>query len=303
MSKIVNQIEMSQSNESKLIQFSMGLFGMKKAMEKKILNNAYSKEPADIPSSIISKFIVETAKIDGRKVWTITPKSKGNNAVILFLHGGAYYANISLMHWRLIEELIISTNAVFVVPDYPLAPESSCMDTYMFTDKVYAKIIADFPSNPIVLMGDSSGGGLALGFSQKIRNEKFTQPEKIILFSPWLDVSMTNPEIFRNDKHDKILNINGLKIAGEKYAGDLGLTDFRVSPIFGEFDNLGRISIFTGTNDILLADARRLKDILDKQHIEFDYFEYPKMFHDWVLVAHLKETKEIIKWVTNQLLY
>lgn len=303
MSKIVNHAETPQSNESKLIQFSMGLFGMKKAMEKKIMNNRYSKEPADIPSSIFTKFIVETGNIDGRKVWTISPKSKANNAIMLFFHGGAYYANISPMHWRLIEQLIINTNTAFVVPDYPLAPESSCMDTYKFTDKVYAKIIADYPSNPIMLMGDSSGGGLALGFAQKIRNENMKQPEKIILFSPWLDVSMTNPDILKNDKHDKILHINGLKIAGEKYAGELGVTDFRVSPIYGDFDNLGKISIFIGTNDILLADARRLREILDKQHLDFDYFEYPKMFHDWVLVPNLKETKEVMKWLTTQLLY
>lgn len=298
----MTNITAQPSIESKLIQFFMGMFGMKRAMEKKIANNSYNKVPASIPKSILKKFNVDVRDYIERKVWTVSPKSCENNNIILYLHGGAYYANITQMHWQLIEQLLVNTNATVIVPDYPLAPESNCEDTYQFLDTVYAKLISDYPSKKIVFMGDSAGGGLALGFAQKIRDEGLKQPEQVILFSPWLDASMSNPEIAKFDKLDKILSIKGLKIAGKNYAGDLDVTNFRVSPIYGDFSNLGKISIFTGTNDVLIADARKLKQILEIQNINFNYFEYPELFHDWVVVTSLRETKDVLIRISNLLI-
>jgi acetyl esterase/lipase len=295
----MTKITAQPSIESKLIQLFMGLFGMKRAMEKKIANNSYNKVPASIPKSILKKFNVDVGDYIERKVWTVSPKSCENNIIILYLHGGAYYANITQMHWHLIEQLLVNTNATVIVPDYPLAPESNCENTYQFLDAVYAKISSSYPSKQIVFMGDSAGGGLALGFAQKIRNEKLKQPEQIILFSPWLDLSMSNPEIVKFDKFDKILSIEGLKIAGKKYADAMSLTDFRVSPIYGDFSTLGKISIFTGTNDVLIADARKLKQILEIQNINLNYFEYSGMFHDWVVVTSLRETKDVLKRINE----
>ncbi|MFN2395485.1 MAG: alpha/beta hydrolase fold domain-containing protein [Bacteroidales bacterium] len=303
MSHVVYHHQVSQSIESRLIHFFMGLFGMKRAMEKKIVNNHYRKKPASIPKSFFRKFNIEVVKYSNRRVWTISPGYSAGNTVILFLHGGAYYANINRLHWTLIKKLINSTNTTFIVPDYPLAPECTYEDTYHFLDTVYANLISDYSSKQIVFMGDSAGGGLALGFAQKIRNEDIKQPSEIFLCSPWLDVSMENPEIARFDKRDKILNVNGLKIAGKNYAGDLDLTDYRVSPLYGDFTKLGKISIFIGTNEIFIADARKLKESLKQQNIGFNYFEYPGMFHDWILISILKETKDAIKKIVDRLYF
>lgn len=287
------------SFESNLIQFLMGLFGMKRAMEKKILNNSYRKDPASIPKSIDKNFDVKVEVFDSRKVWTISPKSQRSNSIILFLHGGAYYANITKMHWALIEQLLVTTNTTVVVPDYPLAPEFNCMRNYQFLDEVYAKLVSTYPSKKIIFMGDSAGGGLALGFAQKKNTEDIKKPEQIILFSPWLDVTMSNPDITKYDKADKILSVNGLKIAGKSYAGDFDLTDYRVSPIYGNFTSQGKISIFIGTNEVFIADARKLKALLEEQQVNFNYFEYPSMFHDWVVVTMLKETKDVLNKIKN----
>ncbi|MCF8358215.1 MAG: alpha/beta hydrolase [Prolixibacteraceae bacterium] len=287
------------SIESKLVQFFMALSGMKKSMEKKILNNTYSKEPAEIPKAFFKNFNVDVEKFRERKVWTISPKIDADNTAILFLHGGAYYANISKMHWLLVEKITNSTNSTLIVPDYPLAPESTYKETYQFLDAVYSGMISKFPSKQFIFMGDSSGGGLALGFAMKVKNETLKQPNEIMLFSPWLDVSMSNPEIDRYEKCDKMLNVKALKKAGRNYAGDTSITDYRISPIYGDFLGLGRITIFIGTNEVFIADARKLKQLLHDQNIGFNYFEYPGMFHDWVVVTNIKETDDVINEVVN----
>jgi len=285
------------SFESKLIQFSMGLMGMKKKMEKKMIRNNFVKEPAKPSKSLLKNYTIEESDQKGRKVWTISPKTNESDVVIFYLHGGAYMGNIIKQHWDLIERLVSKTNATIVIPDYPLTPEAQCEDTYNFIEVLYSKLTSDYPTKRIIFIGDSSGGGLAFGFVQQLRNENKKQPEQIIIFSPWLDVSMSNADIELIDKEDKMLSINGLRNAGQKYAGNLDLKDYRVSPIYGNLIGLCSISIFTGTTDILNADSQKCKQQMKDQQIDFNYFEYPKLFHDWVIISSLKESSDVISKV------
>jgi acetyl esterase/lipase len=299
MNNIDYQHNTPPSFESKLLQYIMGLFGMKKKMEKKMITNSFVKEPAKPPGSLLRNYNIEVSEQNGRKVWTIYPKESKSDVAILYLHGGAYMGNISKQHWDLIEQLIYKTKATIIVPDYPLTPEAGCKETYDFIDILYSKLITAYPAKRIIFMGDSAGGGLAFGFVQQLRNENKMQPHQIIIFSPWLNVTMDNPNIELIDKEDKMLSIIGLRNAGQKYAGTLDLRDYRVSPIYGDLTGLCRISIFTGTKDILNADAIVCKQLMKDQQINFNYFEYPKMFHDWVIITSLKESQNVISKVNN----
>lgn len=299
MNNIDYQHNVPPSPESKLIQFILGLIGMKKRMEKRMITNTFEKNPAKIPGSLSESFIIREVRQNERKVWTISPKEAESDVVVLYLHGGAYMGNINKQHWDFIEQLTRKINAVIVVPDYPLAPEATCKETFEFLDVLYTSLLIEFASKRILFMGDSAGGGLACGFAQQVRNKHIKQPEQIVVFSPWLDISMNNPDISFIEKKDKILSYKGLKTAGLKYAGNLDVNDYRVSPIYGDLTGICRISVFTGTNDLLHADARRFKQLMRAQNISFNYFEYPKMFHDWIIITNLKESKDVLNKVYN----
>lgn len=289
------------SFESKLIQAIMGLSGMKMRTEEKMISDSYAKYPAKLPKSLWKNFDIRETEQNGRNVWTISPNDYKSDTVIMYLHGGAYMGNILRLHWDLINQLVRKTGARIVIPDYPLAPEATYREAYGFIGDLYARLTTDYPTKRIVFMGDSAGGGLAMGFAQQLRNEKKRQPDQLIVFSPWLDVSMTDARIGLIDKKDKLLSIKGLKSAGQKYSGDLDLKDFTVSPLYGSFSGLCRISIFTGTNDILNADAQKCRQLMTDQKISFNYFEYPKMFHDWVVITRLKESRDVVEKVCKLL--
>lgn len=285
----------SLSAEARLILFTMSLIGFKGKMEKKMILNKFEIEPAKPPKSLQRKFTVQETEQDGRKVWRVFPVESKTDLIILFLHGGAYMANISKQHWNLIRQLINETNATMVIPDYPLAPASSCEEAYEFIENLYTGLTAEFPSERIAFVGDSAGGGIAFGLAQLLRNEGKKQPDQIILLSPWLDVTMSNHDISLTEKADKILSIEGLRSAGQKYAGVLDMKDYRVSPIYGDLSGLCSISVFTGTADILNADAKKCKELMREQQNNFNYFEYPGMFHDWVIITGLKESRDVIQ--------
>jgi acetyl esterase/lipase len=109
---------------------------------------------------------------------------------------------------------------------------------------------------------------------------------------------MSNEDILEIDKKDKMLGIEPLQIAGKAFAGDLDLKDYRLSPIYGDFSGLGKISVFIGTHDLFVADCRKLKSLTKASNISMNYFEYPKMFHGWFIVTSMKESKVALNQIS-----
>lgn len=286
-------------NTSGFIHSAMGMLGLKEKLRKMIVDNNFSKEPDNMPGTLLKNFHVQSDVLKNRKVWTISSKNAVSGKVLLYLHGGAYCFNLNRQQWRMIEQIVLSTDITVVVPDYPLAPENTCQDAFIFMDELYNLMWENYADSRISFIGDSAGAGLALAFAQSLRNRQLRQPDHLILFSPWLDVSMSNPDLILYDKKDNMLSLEGLKIAGLNYAGGVDVHDYQVSPLYGDFNDLGTISIFTGTNDLLHPDSYELKKILQNQKAHFNYFEYPEMFHDWVIVPALKESKEVIRQVAE----
>ena len=56
-----------------------------------------------------------------------------------------------------------------------------------------------------------------------------------------------------------------------------------VSPIYGSFENLGRITLFTGTRDMLYPDIEKLDKILTEQGIEHTYIVEEGLDHPYPL--------------------
>lgn len=280
------------SFKSQFFQKAASLFGVKKYIEKSIQKEKYDQNVAPIPKTLLKNANINSSIKKGRQIWKVSPKANASNKVILYLHGGAYYWNISKYNWSFTEELLLQTNATIIIPDYPIAPQATCVQTYNFIYELYTELLLQHDPKNIILMGESAGGGLTLGFAMFLREKNEPQPHQLILLAPWLDVTMTNPEILNIDKNDKILGIEGLQMAGKGYAGQLSTTDYKVSPIYGSLSHLAKISVFVGTHDLFLADARKLKDKAHAQNIHLRYYEYPKMFHVWILVKKLKEAEK-----------
>ena len=290
----------SPSLLAKITKFLIRISGVKnddKEKAKKMID-ADSKS-APIPSSIYRKFEVKETVFEGRPLWTIIPKNKKSEKTVLYLHGGAYVVNIIKPHWQLIEAIIDQTNASFMIPDYPLASQYQCKDVFAYLEQLMP-VFHQFRNNrPWTIMGDSAGGGLSYAWSQYLRNENQILPNRIILLSPWLDIRQVNPLQKEIDKHDPMLSIITSRMAGESYLGDVSSTDYKVSPLFGNLENLPLVSIFTGTYDIVNTDSRGLRDALKSKGIAYNFFEYPKMFHVFMAMTFLKEAKNAIRQMSD----
>jgi monoterpene epsilon-lactone hydrolase len=73
-----------------------------KVVEKKMIENKFNKSPAPPKKSIYRVADVSLSYILERQVWEIKPKNSRPEIVVIFLHGGAYIANISKMLWNVV---------------------------------------------------------------------------------------------------------------------------------------------------------------------------------------------------------
>ena len=284
---------------SKILEMIMKYAKLKGSFTEALQNGAIDKwEVKEPPKNMLRKLQITSSQVNGRNCFTLQSKRLRDKTHILYLHGGGYIFGINKMHWNFLLQLAQKLQCTIIVPDYPLAPANTHKDVFAMLQNIYEELVAKVGASNIVFIGDSAGGGMALALAQKLLAEKLEQPAQIILLSPWLDLSLGNPEIAALEAVDPILGRWDLEMAGNAYAGNADRDNYLLSPINGELSGLAEISIFTGTKDILLADAKKLYLIANEKGIKINYFEYQDMLHDWLLFQ-LPEAKKALEEVAQ----
>lgn len=258
-----------------------------------IVTDSRAKDDEKVPPlKLFKQYEISKISTNGHMAYLIKHKSGTNRKVIIYFHGGAYVKGPLPLQWKLLSEIAKATMYDFVVLDYPKTPEYTCIDAIGFCAEVFEKTTIDYKLKDIVFLGDSAGGGLALSTFMVLRESGKKIPGKIILLSPWLDVSMENKSIAENMDRDFILTIDGLKICGLFYAGEIDTKDWRVSPMYGNLEGLPEVHIFAGGSELFAPDCRDFvrNAKLKGSMVELHYYE--DMQHDWPIMPVIPEAKQ-----------
>lgn len=178
-------------------------------------------------------------RYDEDSIWLVKqPDRKPTDPIIIFLHGGGYFLqtmpqqlrSVLSMYHLLTPEKRQKTSIMLL--DYKLASDKFTFPTQMEQlDKTYERLVKDGNKN-LILLGDSAGGNLAIGYTQylKAKNTSVQWPSKLLLLSPWVKLaplphdmtassSWKQCENFDLIHHSKFADISQLAlIIGEKDA-------------------------------------------------------------------------------------
>ncbi|MFF3014185.1 alpha/beta hydrolase fold domain-containing protein [Streptomyces sp. NPDC057939] len=217
-------------------------------------------------------------------VYDVSPRGEEPVTRVLYVHGGAYINELVRPHWSMIRTLVTGARARVVVPAYILAPRGTADRTVPVAADLLSGLIEDGGAGGTVLIGDSAGAGLALAAAQRLRERTGAQPSRIVLISPWLDVTMSHPGQAAIEAGDPMLARPGLVEAGRLYAGVLAADDPRVSPLRGSFAGLAPMTVFTGTRDVLTTDSRELLRRARGAGVEVEWHEEAGLPHGYPLM-------------------
>ena len=185
-----------------------------------------------------------------------------------------------------------------IVPIYPKAPNHHPEEVVDILTKLYVELNARF--GKVVLMGDSSGGGLALVLCEYWATQGVAQPTKTILFSPWTDLVLDNPEIERYQKLDPLISAASERIWARLWAQDKDMHDPLVSPMYGDMSKLGKVLLFAGDREVLYPDLVKLHGVMKSQGIDVTFTVGRGMNHVYQIYP-IPEARAALKEIVKQI--
>jgi monoterpene epsilon-lactone hydrolase len=192
-------------------------------------------------------------------VWC-RPQTATPDAVILYLHGGAHVFGSAHAYRHLAGQVAARANAVAFVADFRRAPEDPFPAALDDAQAAYRGLIED-GARRIAIVGDSSGGGLALAVLSIFKADALAGtdvgPCAAVALSPWTDLALTGRSMEERADDEWMLTRAMLATTGASYLQGHDPRDPHVSPLYGRLAGLPPLQLHVGTSEILLDDSRR----------------------------------------------
>ncbi len=241
------------------------------------------QQSGDAPPTRRARWVhrVGRAHRHGMTVWSVQPRRRRPVVRVVYLHGGGYVHPLTSDYWRLVSALA-RTPALVEVPAYPLAPDATVDDVL---PALVALAADDVDRLPTVVMGDSAGGALALVVARRLCDGDGPEPRRVVCLSPWLDATLSEPEVRDLEASDPMLAESGLRAAGRWWAGRRDPADPEVSPQATRLDGLPPVDVLVGDRDILRPAVETLAERARDADVDLRVHEVTSMFHVWMTRA------------------
>lgn len=227
--------------------------------------------------------------------WVRSGGRKMGRYVILYCHGGAYVSGSTKYARTLTAKLATATNMDVLSFNYRLAPEHK--SPAALEDGVAAwnyLMMQGYSNKEVILVGDSAGGNLALILTLKLRDEKRFLPARLVLFSPWTDLTSSGASHESKREVDPVLDDTYLNFAIQAYSGYGDLNSPYLSPLFADFSGFPPCYIQVGSNEILLDDSIQLQKQMKKMGVRAKVEIFQGMWHVFQM-SPLKRAYEAVE--------
>jgi len=226
----------------------------------------------------------QQAEFDGRNVWICHPLGGETPRVYVHEHGGGYVYGIAPIFFTSLQEVADHASMTVILPDYPLPPQAHAGDIIDWADRHFASVVERYGLENVALGGCSAGGNLALAILQKRIERGDKNPETLILWSPWLDLTPANHPPTKEKDTEALITPFGLEPAVEAYLGDSGMdrADPLISPAFADLSAMPTLNIVTGEQDILHPDIAKFAEKARASGKLGRYITEPDYGHYWM---------------------
>jgi epsilon-lactone hydrolase len=221
--------------------------------------------------------------LDPRATPGQAPGPTAEPRTVVHFHGGGYCLGSARTARSWAAHLSAHAGCRVVLPEYRLAPEYPHPAALEDARAVMQALSGQAEPGPVVVSGDSAGGGLALALVLSLRDEGQELPAGCILLSPWLDLGRDRhaaPDLVRRDV---VLNPGWLDACARAYAAPSAWADGSVSPLRAAHAGLPPLLIQAGTDELLAPDAELLAASASAAGVDVTYTRWPRMWHDFAL--------------------
>ena len=244
---------------------------------------------AQLGGPLVAGTTEEHETLGGCPALWIRPDDLASDAVVLYLHGGAYEVGSSTAYRPFASQVAVLTQATVVVPDYRRAPEHPFPAAIDDATATYRGLLdRGVAPGRIAVMGDSAGGGLTIATLVAAHRAQLPQPAAAVALSPWADLTMTADSYRRCSDTDPFLDAELLGASATSYLAGGDPKDPLASPVFAPSSALVALApvlIQAAVGEVLVDDAatmaRRIREAGGDVTVEL----WPDMTHVWHLLG------------------
>ncbi|NMM50249.1 alpha/beta hydrolase [Marinigracilibium pacificum] len=226
--------------------------------------------------------------VNGIGVSRVTSGRVNDTQAIVFVHGGGFCFGSVKTHLSLMGQVSKACHFPVYGVEYSLAPESKYPKAIEEISLVIDYLLDSSPKlKKIHLMGDSSGGGLALSVALYRRDNLKKNVDSLVLLSPWVNLDIDSGIYDLPEGKDHMFKPADLKMMASYYADESQIRSDNeyASPLNCDLHSLPRLLIQVGSFEILLHDSVKLaeKAVSAGNVVKLDIWD--KMFHVWHFLA------------------
>ena len=212
--------------------------------------------------------------------WARPKRRADARRVILYCHGGGYTSGNLGYSRPLASKLADVTGREVLCFEYRLAPEHPYPAAVEDALKAWDYLMyLGYGARDVAVAGDSAGGNLALVLCHRLKATRRRLPARLVLMSPWTDMTMTGQSYGTRAEIDPMLTADYIKAVRQVYAAEHDLTDPTLSPLLGDLRGFPSTLIQVGSNEILYSDSVRLRDRLHRAGVLCRLQVWKDMWH------------------------
>lgn len=232
----------------------------------------------------------------------VTPKNAEVREYFMYIHGGGFISQITHSEWRFVMDTVLKHGYGAIVPIFPLTPEHSVIEALEMLLSTYDRVCEEEDVDRMVLLGSTSGCGLALSLAIRLWKSGGRRPDKLVLASPVVDTEFADRGLEKAIKDRKrfmyrYFHSSEIKKFLKKYwvreaEGRYDIT----SPVYYDLTDIcDEMAIFTVNDDLLNCYARRLYDRAKTANMKVRYYEYYSVVHDYMEHPLIPECRLVLR--------
>lgn len=212
--------------------------------------------------------------------WVRPERGHDRSKVILYCHGGGYTSG-NLGYARVLAaKMAGATGCEVLAFQYRLAPEFPYPAALKDALEAWEYLMHQgWGAKDVILAGDSAGGNLALELTLALKEEGRFQPGRLVLFSPWTDMSASGDSYTQREELDPMLTNRYIQSVRSAYAPNADYRHSKLSPLFADLSGLPPTLIQVGEREILYSDSERLRNALTAAGVPCVLQSWPDMWH------------------------
>ena len=214
--------------------------------------------------------------VGGVRCLRLRPAGK-RRATLIYLHGGGFRLCTPENYVGFVSHVAAAAAVEVIAPDYRLAPENPFPAGLSDALAVF-EALPNPDRSRLVLAGDSAGGGLTAGLARLVLSRGVC-PLGILLYSAWLDLTVTAPSFDENAAHDPLFSRASASEAAEQYLQGQSPHEPLASPLFGDVSDFPPTLISVGMHEVLRDDSLVYGEALKAAGRQVELICTPHMQH------------------------